>query len=84
MVRETGGLYDSIKPFWLEGEEVHGIGFTFANYSAAELKERTEAAIALFDTPPVCKKLISQMMRTDFSWKCSAEKYLAMYEDVLA
>lgn len=79
VVRETGGLYDSIKPFWMEGEEMHGNGFTFANDSPAELKERTEAALAVWQNAPLCKKLVSRIMRTDFSWKASAERYLALY-----
>ena len=80
VVRETGGLYDSIKPYWLKDREVMGNGFTFANYSSAELKERTEAALALYRQPELCRKLVSRMMRTDFSWTNSAKKYLEMYE----
>ena len=79
VVRETGGLYDSIKPYWEEKRTVHGNGFTFANYSAAELKERTEAAIALWNDPEKRKKLVNKIMKTDFSWKASAEKYMEMY-----
>ena len=47
VVRETGGLYDSIKPYWEEKKKMHGNGFTFANYSAEELRERTCAALLL-------------------------------------
>lgn len=84
VVRETGGLYDSIKPYWVEekGKKIHGNGFTFANYSAEELRERTEAALALYRDPENWKKLVSRAMKTDFSWKASAEKYLEMYEGI--
>lgn len=82
VVRETGGLYDSIKPFWMDGNKMMGNGFTFANYSAAELKERTEAAIALWNDAPMRKKLVRKIMQTDFSWNTSAEKYLQMYREV--
>ncbi|MBE6699668.1 MAG: glycogen synthase, partial [Ruminococcaceae bacterium] len=82
VVRETGGLYDSIKPFWMDGNKLNGNGFTFANYSAAELKERTEAAIALWNDAPLLKKLVRKIMTTDFSWNTSAEQYLQMYGEV--
>ena len=82
VVRETGGLYDSIKPFWMDGSKMMGNGFTFANYSAAELKERTEAAIALWNDAPMRKKLVRKIMTTDFSWNTSAEQYLQMYREV--
>lgn len=82
VVRETGGLYDSIKPFWMDGDKLMGNGFTFANYSAAELKERTEAAIALWNDAPLRKKFVRKIMETDFSWNTSAEQYLQMYREV--
>ena len=82
VVRETGGLYDSIKPFWMDGAEIRGNGFTFANYYASELKERTEAAISLWRDPELRKKFVSRIMRTDFSWGASAEKYIAMYDEL--
>ena len=82
VVRETGGLYDSIKPFWMNGDKLMGNGFTFANYRADELKERTEAAIALWNTPDLRKKLVCKIMQTDFSWNTSAQQYLQMYREV--
>ncbi|MBE6546990.1 MAG: glycogen synthase GlgA [Ruminococcaceae bacterium] len=79
VTRETGGLYDSIKGYWEEKGRMHGNGFTFAGYSAAELAERTGAAVALWQDEEKRKKLIGRIMRTDFSWKTSALKYLEMY-----
>ncbi len=80
VTRETGGLYDSIKGYWLDGDKVRGNGFTFANYSSSELKERTQAAISLWQDEAARKKLIGKIMRTDFSWKNSATKYIEMYK----
>ena len=80
VVRETGGLYDSIKPYWEKGKTIYGNGFTFANYSAYELKERTEAALALWRDEEKRKKLVTKIMKTDFSWGASAEKYIELYE----
>ena len=62
VVRETGGLYDSIKPFWMEKKTMHGNGFTFADYSAEVLRRVTESAIALYHDPVLSKKLISKIM----------------------
>ncbi len=83
VVRETGGLYDSIKPFWMEGKLMHGNGFTFANYSSWELKDRTEAALELYHNDDLYKKLVVKIMKTDFSWKVSAEKYLELYSTLI-
>ena len=82
VVRETGGLYDSIKPYWQENGVLRGNGFTFANYSAAELKERTEAAIALYNEPQLRKEFVKRIMKTDFSWGASARSYLELYNSI--
>lgn len=80
VVRETGGLYDSIKGYWLDGDKINGNGFTFAGYSASELEESTVAAIDLWNDAELRKKFISKIMRIDFSWKSSAKKYIEMYD----
>ena len=82
VVRETGGLYDSIKPYWEKGGRMMGNGFTFAGYSADELYERTAAAVALWQDDSRREKFISKIMRTDFSWKKSAQGYMQMYCDL--
>ena len=79
VVRETGGLYDSIKPYWEDEKKQYGNGFTFANYSAEELCERTCAALALWGDREKRKAFVSRIMRTDFSWSASAQKYLELY-----
>ncbi len=83
VVRETGGLYDSIKPFWMEGKTMHGNGFTFANYNAHELHDRIWAALCLWHDKELCKKLVTKIMKTDFSWDSSAQKYLALYSELV-
>ncbi len=82
VVRETGGLYDSIKGYWVDNGEIRGNGFTFANYSAYELKDRIEAALALYYDAPQYKKFVSKVSGTDFSWASSAEKYMEMYNSL--
>ena len=83
VTRETGGLYDSIKGYYKnEKGEICGNGFTFANYSSYELADRMYAAKALYEDKPTWKKLVSKIMKTDFSWQLSAKKYLEMYQSL--
>ena len=82
VVRETGGLYDSIKPYYEQGGKMMGNGFTFANYSADELYDRTAAAVDLWLDGARREKFITKIMRTDFSWKKSAQGYMQMYSDL--
>lgn len=82
VVRETGGLYDSIKGYWEHDGIIEGNGFTFANYSSDELFERTQAALNVWRTMSRRKKIINRVMSVDFSWNVSAEKYLTLYETV--
>jgi glycosyltransferase involved in cell wall biosynthesis len=83
VTRETGGLYDSIKGYWEDGEKIMGNGFTFSNYSSAELLDRTLAAVDVWNDEEKRKKLVTKIMRTDFSWKNSAVCYLDMYSTIL-
>lgn len=83
VVRETGGLYDSIHGYWEDENGVlHGNGFTFAGYTAGELYERTCAAVSLWHDEPKRKKFIKMIMSADFSWRASAAEYAAMYRSV--
>ena len=79
IVRETGGLYDTIKPFNPETGE--GNGITFVTYNAHDMLDAIRRAIALYKSPSF-KALRKNAMTTDFSWAASAEKYLAMYTEV--
>ena len=80
VVRETGGLYDSIKGYWLLNGTILGNGFTFANYSSEELYERTNAALELYYNKELYPAFLKKIMDTDFSWGVSARKYYMLYE----
>ena len=83
VVRETGGLYDSIKPYYEDCNGAHGNGFTFANYEASELEERTCAALELYEKEPEkFAALRYRALTSDFSWDASAEKYMEMYQNM--
>jgi starch synthase len=82
VVRETGGLYDSIKGYWVDNGEIKGNGFTFANYSSWELRDRILAALEVYYDAPQYKKFVAKITGTDFSWSSSAEKYMEMYDSI--
>lgn len=76
IVRETGGLYDTIKPYNPETKE--GNGITFVTYNAHDMLDAVRRALALYRSSDF-KTLRKNAMTTDFSWAASAERYLAMY-----
>ncbi len=82
VTRETGGLYDSIKGYYEENGEIRGNGFTFANYSEWELKDRICAALWLYRDKERWAKFVKKIMQTDFSWNISAKKYIELYENI--
>jgi len=82
VTRETGGLYDSIKGYYELDGEIYGNGFTFANYSEAELKDRILAALGLYSDGDKWTRLVKKIMNVDFSWNISAKKYIEMYENL--
>ena len=84
VVRETGGLADSIKGYWVDNGEIKGNGFTFANYYSYELADRIRAALGVYWDAPQRKKLVNKIMGTDFSWSSSAEKYMEMYDGLIS
>lgn len=82
VTRETGGLYDSIKGYYEEDGKIYGNGFTFANYSEWELKDRIGAALYLYKDAKKWAKLVKQIMEIDFSWNISAKKYIELYQNL--
>ncbi len=82
VVRETGGLYDSIKGYWEHDGIIDGNGFTFANYSSDELLERTLAAVEVWNDGRVREKFTKKIMETDFSWNASAKRYIDLYASI--
>ena len=79
IVRETGGLYDSIKP-WGAG----GNGFTFASCNPYDMLYVIREAMGVFRNANDWKSLMHKAATTDFSWDFSAQKYKQLYLDTLA
>ena len=84
VVRETGGLYDSIKPY-IEHDDgtFEGDGFTFANYNAHDMMYTLRLAISLYRDEAKRTELVKKIMRRDFSWGVSAVKYLEIYNQLM-
>lgn len=78
IVRETGGLKDTVQPYnEFTGE---GTGFSFSNFNGDEMGDAVFRAARLFwDNRDAWNKLVTQAMSQDFSWTRSADKYLDLY-----
>lgn len=75
VVRETGGLYDSIKPL------VNG--YTFTNYNAHDMLYVIRQAVSAYKNKEEWAKLMKRAATTDFSWAHSATEYENLYFDML-
>ncbi len=80
VVRETGGLRDSIIDFGTDDK--NGCGYTFKTYNAHDMLGALERAIGAFHNKPVWKQQVSQAISADFSWKTSAARYMEMYNSL--
>lgn len=82
VVRETGGLYDTIK--YYNDETGEGNGFTFKEYNAHDMLYTLRKAEGLFrDYKDKWKELCGKIMKIDFSWNVSAKAYIELYSEVL-
>ncbi|MBR6336367.1 MAG: glycosyltransferase, partial [Ruminococcus sp.] len=80
IVRETGGLRDSIKD---AGEpDGSGNGFTFKTYNAHDMLDALVRARSLYDDKKKWGALVTKALKEDFSWKKSAELYIGLYKDI--
>ena len=79
IIRETGGLKDSIQD--LGGE--NGNGYTFKTYNAHDMLGAVKRAVGLYRNPDLWQDAVCHAMECDFSWQRSAKKYMEMYQRVL-
>lgn len=81
IVRETGGLKDTVIPYNCYTGE--GTGFSFAHFNGDEMADAVFRAARLFwDDRAAFNGLVENAMRADFSWKRSAEAYIAVYHNL--
>ena len=79
IVREVGGLYDSIIPYNADGAN----GFSFQNYNAHELLFTVKNAIEVYKNKTKWSELTDCAIKSNFSWSNSAKKYIALYNKLL-
>lgn len=81
IVRETGGLRDTVEPY--NEYEQTGTGFSFTNYQAHELLNTIWYAMKVFyDDKKAWNGLMSRGMEQNFSWKVSAGEYEELYDSL--
>ena len=81
VVRETGGLKDTIIPY---NEFIqYGNGFGFAHYNAHDMLFTLKRALNFYRMPEHWNKLVQSAMKQDLSWKVSTEKYINLYRNLI-
>ncbi len=81
LVRETGGLRDTVRPFnQYTGE---GNGFSFANYNAHDLLHTLRWALSLYTDRPAWRSLVKTAMSGDYGWEKSARRYSELYDQLV-
>ncbi len=82
LVRETGGLKDTVNGYWDAGEKANG--FSFKDFDVNGLRITVDLALSLwFEHRDVWAKLQQNALNTDFGWEQSAEKYRQLYDSLL-
>jgi starch synthase len=81
VVRETGGLADTVERFNEKTGE--GNGFVFKKYDGDELLKELTRAVKLFNDKKTWMKIMRNGMKEDFSWHSSAKKYIDLYKTIL-
>lgn len=79
IVRETGGLRDSVR----DNGGIDGNGFTFKTYNAGDMLDAIRRAKADYDNKERWNDLILRCMNCDFSWNIPADKYIEVFENLL-
>jgi len=78
IVRETGGLRDSVK----DNGNHDGYGYSFRTYNAHDMLNACERAKQCYDDADAWKALVIRAMRQDYSWNASALKYIDLYREL--
>lgn len=81
IVREVGGLKDTIKP--INPETLEGCGYTFKSYNAHDMLGAVKRAIELYYQKDKWNTVLTNIMNINNSWSVSAEKYMNVYGSVL-
>ena len=79
IVRETGGLKDSIRDF----SSNNGNGYTFSGFDAYDMLKTILRALHDYQDKDLWNKQVEMVMNKDFGWSTSAKQYIRMYEEIL-
>ena len=80
IVRETGGLKDTVIPY--NQYDGSGNGFSFSNFNADEMLNVIQYALGIYYDKKQWNRIVKQAMDSDNSWGKSAEIYLNMYKEL--
>lgn len=81
LVRATGGLGETVKPF--DPETSKGNGFVFKEYSARGLLQAIKDALDCYNQPETWERLMRAGLKENFSWVTAARKYIKLYQKAL-
>ncbi|MFW5982102.1 MAG: glycogen synthase GlgA [Halanaerobiaceae bacterium] len=81
IVRETGGLYDTVTSY--NDQSGEGNGFSFSNYNAHDMLFTIERALSSYYDKDIWMKIRDNIKWSDFSWSKSAEQYIELYHKLL-
>lgn len=81
IVRETGGLKDTVEPF--NPVEKTGRGFTFKTYNAYDMLDAVHRAVGTYRNKEEWKACMANAMKGDYSWKASAKQYINLYKGII-
>jgi starch synthase len=81
IVRETGGLVDTVAPYNVFTGE--GTGFAFSTFNAHDMMAGIRLALSVYENKPILRKLRKNAMMLDNGFLKSAEQYKALYESML-
>jgi starch synthase len=81
IVREIGGLRDTVRPF--NEQTCEGNGFTFVNYNAHEMLDTINRALKVFQDKECWNKVVKSAMNSDYSWQQSASQYKDVYQKLI-
>lgn len=81
IVRATGGLKETVKPFDLKTKK--GNGFIFEAYSASSLLSAVRLAVECYKQSAVWERIVKNGIKEKFSWEKAAKKYIRLYQEAL-
>lgn len=82
VVRQTGGLADTVQDFKIESEE--GNGFSFKDFNCRSLMKTLVRALSVYkNMPDLWEKIVRRGMQEDYSWKTAADKYVELYDKAI-